>query len=128
MGTSKKTIEHRLLKLKNGEKTMNLSEEIQKFGEILEKFDLSVNKLKKLRDLEAPLIICSSEVRKLSNLIEEYEVWSEEQDRLENNMQTNGDKYEKDSDDEHYAYVQFCIESRPGSKAPSLKEWRTFSA
>ena len=105
---------------------MSLSEEIQKFGEILEKFDLSVNKLKKLRDLEAPLIICGSEVRKLNDLLEEYEVWSKEQERLESNGQTNGDKYEKDSDDEYYAYAQFCLELRPGSKAPSKKEWRTF--
>lgn len=107
---------------------MSLSEEIQKLGEILEKFDLSANKLKKLRDLEAPLMICSPEVRKLNNLIEEYEVWSEEQKRLESNVHTNGDKYENDSDDEHYAYAQFCLELRPGSKAPSLKEWRSFTA
>ena len=86
-------------------------------------FQNRADRLQKLIGLNAPPIILENEVNLLTEASRKYfhSVREQEQD-----SQTNGDVFEVDSDDEHYAFLDYCIRSQGMSQVNriSIEDWR----
>ena len=82
------------------------------------KFIDRCERLTKLIGANAPKIIIENEVRRLNEYFEAYEQVPF--------GKTNGDVYEVDSDDEHYAYLDYQVRTQGSERANprSVKEWR----
>ena len=86
-------------------------------------FQNRADRLQKLIGLNAPPIILENEVNLLTEASRKYlhSVREREQD-----SRTNGDVFEVDSDDEHYAFSDYCIRTKGSDRANliSIEDWR----
>ena len=72
------------------------------------------NRIAKLVKLDAPEIILDNENRMLQESLKQYE---------QNNIASEP-KFEKDSDEEHNAWVDYCLSLEGKFNNLSLEEWR----
>jgi len=86
-------------------------------------FQNRADRLQKLIGLEAPPIILENEIDLLNEASRKYLHSIRER---EQHSRTNGDVFEVDSDDEHYAFSDYCIRSQGASQVNrvSIKDWR----